>query len=339
MNELRKGRQSIVFPNYPSIAASAAVAGKKEGKGPLRADFDQIAADTKLGQASWEKAESKMVQISVGQALSKGNFEADQIDMAFAGDLLNKCIGSVYGLRDLGIPFVGLYGACSTMAESLALAALFVDTSIAKKALAVTSSHFCSAERQFRFPLEYGGQRPPTAQWTVTGSGACVVGESDAAPFVRAVTLGCIEDLGIKDANNMGAAMAWAAYDTISQHFQDTNRSSSFYDLIVTGDLGKLGMEIVIDLFAADGIELRGNYSDCGVMLFDLEGQDVHCGASGCGCAASVLTGYLLNGMRAGKWRNLLFCATGALHSPTSLGQGESIPGICHAVAISTKKG
>lgn len=335
---VKTGNYTYLLENTPSVLSFGAVGSKKESEGPLGQYFDVINPDSSFGESSWEKAESKMVQISVGQALSKGNFEADQIDMAFAGDLLNQCIGSVYGLRDLGIPFVGLYGACSTMAESLALAALFVDTSIAKKALAVTSSHFCSAERQFRFPLEYGGQRPPTAQWTVTGSGACVVGESDAAPFVRAVTLGCIEDLGIKDANNMGAAMAWAAYDTISQHFQDTNRSSSFYDLIVTGDLGKLGMEIVIDLFAADGIELRGNYSDCGVMLFDLEGQDVHCGASGCGCAASVLTGYLLNGMRAGKWRNLLFCATGALHSPTSLGQGESIPGICHAVAISTGK-
>lgn len=335
---VKTGNYTYLLENTPSVLSFGAVGSKKESEGPLGQYFDVINPDSSFGESSWEKAESKMVQISVGQALSKGNFEADQIDMAFAGDLLNQCIGSVYGLRDLGIPFVGLYGACSTMAESLALAALFVDTAIAKKALAVTSSHFCSAERQFRFPLEYGGQRPPTAQWTVTGSGACVVGESDAAPFVRAVTLGCIEDLGIKDANNMGAAMAWAAYDTISQHFQDTNRSSSFYDLIVTGDLGKLGMEIVIDLFAADGIELRGNYSDCGVMLFDLEGQDVHCGASGCGCAASVLTGYLLNGMRAGKWRNLLFCATGALHSPTSLGQGESIPGICHAVAISTGK-
>lgn len=202
----------------------------------------------------------------------------------------------------------------------------------------MTSSHFCSAERQYRTPLEYGGQRTPTSQWTATAAGAVVLAKNGDGPYITHVTPGRIQDKGIKDANNMGAAMAWAAYDTISQHLKDTQRSTAYYDLIVTGDLGKLGMEIVTDLFAQDGIDLSTHYTDCGVLLFDLKEQDVHCGASGCGCSAAVLTGYLLNGMRAGQWQNILFCGTGALHSPTSLGQGESIPGICHAVAISTCK-
>ena len=334
---VKTGNYTYLLENTPSVLSFGAVGSKKESEGPLGQYFDVINPDSSFGESSWEKAESKMVQISVGQALSKGNFEADQIDMAFAGDLLNQCIGSVYGLRDLGIPFVGLYGACSTMAESLALAALFVDTAIAKKALAVTSSHFCSAERQFRFPLEYGGQRPPTAQWTVTGSGACVVGESDAAPFVRAVTLGCIEDLGIKDANNMGAAMAPSAFETIRAHFDDLGAAPEDFDLIVTGDLGKVGKEILLDQFHQIGVRLEDRYTDCGVLVFDLEGQDVHAGGSGCGCSAIVLCGYLLNQLSQGKLHRILFCGTGALLSPTSSQQGESIPGVCHAVSISTE--
>ena len=332
------GKQTFALCNPPSIAGHANVVGPKEGDGPLKDSFDVISPDASFGERSWEKAEVEMQKRALAAALEKAKQTTSVLDFLFAGDLLNQCISAGYAARSAGVPFFGLYGACSTMAESLGLAAMLLDGGFGEWGAAVTSSHFCSAERQYRTPLEYGGQRTPTSQWTATAAGAVVLAKNGDGPYITHVTPGRIQDKGIKDANNMGAAMAWAAYDTISQHFQDTNRSSSFYDLIVTGDLGKLGMEIVIDLFAADGIELRGNYSDCGVMLFDLEGQDVHCGASGCGCAPSVLTGYLLNGMRAGKWRNLLFCATGALHSPTSLGQGESIPGICHAVAISTGK-
>ena len=338
MANQKRGRQSFILSDPPVITHWASVAGKKESEGPLAHTFDIKSQDTYFGQKTWEQGEKQMQKLALGKLAEKANMKLEDFDLVFSGDLLNQCIGSSFTLRNLGIPHLGLYGACSTMAESLLLSSMAVGGGFADNAVAITSSHFASSERQYRFPLGYGGQRTPTAQWTVTGSGAALVRSDGHGPRITGCTVGTVTDLGIKDANNMGAAMAWAAYDTISQHFQDTNRSSSFYDLIVTGDLGKLGMEIVIDLFAADGIELRGNYSDCGVMLFDLEGQDVHCGASGCGCAASVLTGYLLNGMRAGKWRNLLFCATGALHSPTSLGQGESIPGICHAVAISTGK-
>lgn len=335
---VKTGNYTYLLENTPSVLSFGSVGSKKESEGPLGQYFDVINPDSTFGESSWEKAESKMVQISVGQALSKGNFEADQIDMAFAGDLLNQCIGSVYGLRDLGIPFVGLYGACSTMAESLALSALFVDTSIAKKALAVTSSHFCSAERQFRFPLEYGGQRPPTAQWTVTGSGACVVGESGAAPYIRAVTIGCIEDLGIKDANNMGAAMAPAAAKTIIRYLTDTHTRPEDYDMILTGDLGQVGSALLEQLLEQEKIQLKGRHQDCGLLIYDRQQQDVHAGGSGCGCAASVLCSFILPKIRKGTLGDVLFVATGALMSPTSSMQGESIPGIAHLVHLSSSR-
>ena len=258
MNELRKGRQSIVFPNYPSIAASAAVAGKKEGKGPLRADFDQIAADTKLGQASWEKAESMLQKTAFELALEKASLACGDLDILFAGDLLNQCISSSFAARDTNLPFLGLYGACSTMAESLLLAASFVNAGYAKRAAALTSSHFASAERQYRFPLGYGGQRTPTAQWTVTASGCCIVSTGGKGPFIEGATIGKIQDFGIKDANNMGAAMAPAAIDTIRQHFEDFHRRPQDYDLIVTGDLGLLGKQIVLEQLQQDGFDLAG---------------------------------------------------------------------------------
>ena len=338
LNELRKGRQSIVFPNYPSIAASAAVAGKKEGKGPLRADFDQIAADTKLGQASWEKAESMLQKTAFELALEKASLACGDLDILFAGDLLNQCISSSFAARDTNLPFLGLYGACSTMAESLLLAASFVNAGYAKRAAALTSSHFASAERQYRFPLGYGGQRTPTAQWTVTASGCCIVSTGGKGPFIEGATIGKIQDFGIKDANNMGAAMAPAAIDTIRQHFEDFHRRPQDYDLIVTGDLGLLGKQIVLEQLQQDGFDLAGRYNDCGVMIFDTERQDVHAGGSGCGCSASVLCGHLLRRMREGELHRLLFCATGALLSPVSSWQGESIPGVCHAVSIVTER-
>ena len=339
MASKKTGNQTFVLCNPPSIAGHANVVGQKEGAGPLKNSFDLIGTDDAFGERSWEKAEVEMQKRALSMALEKAKQTPSVLDFLFAGDLLNQCISAGYAARGTGIPFFGLYGACSTMAESLGLAALLLDGEFGEWGAAVTSSHFCSAERQYRTPLEYGGQRTPTSQWTATAAGAVVLAKNGDGPYITHVTPGRIQDKGIKDANNMGAAMAWAAYDTISQHLKDTQRSTAYYDLIVTGDLGKLGMEIVTDLFAQDGIDLSTHYTDCGVLLFDLKEQDVHCGASGCGCSAAVLTGYLLNGMRAGQWQNILFCGTGALHSPTSLGQGESIPGICHAVAISTGKG
>ena len=281
----------MVLDNPPSIRAAATVGCKKESEGPLGGMFDIINKDSYFGQASWEKAESQMQS-------------------------LNQCIGSTYGLRELGIPYVGLFGACSTMAESLCVASTFIEGGVAQKVVACTSSHFCTAERQFRFPLEYGCQRTPTAQWTATASGAAVLQNGDVPPFVRAITVGTIEDLGVTDATNMGAAMAPAAAMTIKHFFEDTGKKPEEFVLIITGDLGKVGSSLLADL-------LR---------------QDVHAGGSGCGCSASVLCGHLLPQMREGKLHNILFIATGALMSPTVVQQGESIASIAHLVCLSTQK-
>ena len=334
----RTGKQTLLFPNAPSVIGFGNAVGKKEGEGPLKATFDYIDKDDTFGQSSWEKAETQMQKQALESALSGANITVNDLDLLFAGDLLNQCIGTAYHARSQAVSFFGLYGACSTMAESLALAAMSVDGGYAKHAVAMTSSHFCSAERQYRTPLEYGGQRTPTAQWTVTGSGAVVLADSGPGPYVTCATIGQIQDKGIKDANNMGAAMAPAAYETLKAHFSDTGKKPSDYDLIVTGDLGQLGRDIVVDFFRKDGVALEDNYNDCGLLMFDLKKQDVHCGGSGCGCSAAVLAGHLLSGMRKGLWKNLLFCGTGALHSPTAIQQGESIPGICHAVVLSTQK-
>ncbi|MCD8147421.1 MAG: stage V sporulation protein AD [Clostridiales bacterium] len=334
MTAKKLGGQTYALTAPPSIAGHANVVGKKEGQGPLANSFDLISQDATFGQSTWEKAETAMQKLALTHAMEKAGQPLSALDFLFAGDLLNQCIGSGYAARDLGVPYFGLYGACSTMAESLALAAMTLDGGFGEWAAAMASSHFCSAERQYRTPLEYGGQRTPTAQWTATAAGAVVLAKEGPGLYVTHVTVGKINDKGIKDANNMGAAMTWAAYDTISCHLRDTGRAPSYYDLIVTGDLGKLGRSLLVELFQRDGVELSGNYNDCGCLLYDCDAQDVHCGGSGCGCSACVLTGYLLNGMREGKWNRLLFCATGALHSPTAVGQGESIPGICHAVAI-----
>ncbi|WP_242941220.1 stage V sporulation protein AD [Sporobacter termitidis] len=320
------------------MAASACIVGKKEGEGPLRDSFDTIIEDSYFGEKTWEKAESTMQKMALQKALEKANLPPTALEFIFAGDLLNQCIGSTFSMRDMGIPFFGLFGACSTMAESLALASMAIDGGFADTAAAITSSHFCTAERQFRFPLEYGGQRTPTAQWTVTGSGAVILTAEGPGPYVKHITCGKIVDAGIKDANNMGAAMAPAAYSTISAHFNDLALRPSDYDLIVTGDLGAMGAEILVDFFKNDGVDISHNYNDCGLMIFSRQEQDVHAGGSGCGCSASVLCGHLLNGMRDGRWKKILFAPTGALLSPTSTQQGESIPSICCAIAISTQK-
>ena len=338
MNDKRLGRQTVALAHPPSVLSFSNIGGKFEGQGPLADFFDEISNDSFFGEKTWEKAESAMQKTVLQRALEKAELTPEDLDYILAGDLLNQCIGSSFGLRDFRVPFYGLYGACSTMGESLSLTSLLIDGGYADRAAALTSSHFCTAERQYRTPLEYGGQRTPTAQWTVTGAGAVVLAREGDGPYITHATVGKIVDKGIKDANNMGAAMAPAAYDTLSTHFSDTGRKPSYYDLIVTGDLGTLGKGIVLDFFHKDGVDLQ-NLDDCGVLIYDAQGQDVHCGGSGCGCSAAVLTGFLLNGMREGRWKKILFCGTGALLSPTSTMQGESIPGICHAVAISTQKG
>lgn len=333
MSSKKKGKQSVVFSHPPGILSSANAVGKKEGEGPLAATFDIISQDDHFGQPSWEKAESEMQRQALATALTKAGLSAGDLDYLLAGDLLNQCISSSFAARGQDIPFLGLYGACSTMGESILLAAMLLDGGFGRRAAAVTSSHFCSAERQYRTPLQYGGQRPPTAQWTATAAGAVILEAEGNGPKVTACTVGKIVDKGITDANNMGAAMAPAAYDTIKAHFEDLDRCPEDYDLIVTGDLGALGSEILEEFFQNDGLTLR-HHKDCGLLLFDRKTQDVHSGGSGCGCAASVLTGLLLSGLRERTWRRILFCPTGALLSPTSTMQGESIPCVCHAITL-----
>ena len=338
MQQAHRGKQSIVFSHPPSICAYASVVGKKESQGPLRDYFDLCSQDTRFGQKTWEKAESHMQQLALQTALNKAQLQMAALDVMFCGDLLNQCIGSTFCLRQTGIPALGLYGACSTMAEGLLLAAAAVNAGYARTCGAMTSSHFAASERQYRTPLSYGGQRTPTAQWTVTGCG-CVILQSDGdGPYLTSGTVGCIEDLGICDPNNMGAAMAPAAYSTLRAHFRDLGKKPEDYDLILTGDLGKIGKKIVLEFFRSDGIDLSGRYDDCGCMIFDLAQRDVHAGGSGCGCSASVLCGYLMHLFAEKKIRNLLFCGTGALLSPTSTNQGESIPGVCHAVSICAER-
>ncbi len=330
----RLGRQTVALDTPAIILSHAAVGGKMEGEGPLAGYFDHLSDDSFFGEKSWEKAESAMQKTALTLALEKGGITAQELDYVLAGDLLNQCIGTSFGLREFSIPFYGLYGACSTMGESLALGAMLVSGGFADRAAAMTSSHFCTAERQYRMPVPYGSQRTPTAQWTATAAGCAIVGKGDSGCAVTAITCGKIVDKGIKDPNNMGAAMAPAAHESLCAHFAATGTGPSDYDLILTGDLGILGHQIVVDLFRRDGTELGERYLDCGMLLFDIQKQDMHAGASGCGCAASVLCGYLLREMRAGKWKKVLFAPTGALLSPTSSFQGESIPGICHAMTI-----
>ena len=338
MESKRAGRQSFIFGSHPSILSSAAIVGKKEGDGPLAGFFDHIGRDPRFGQKTWEKAESRMQELALGAALDKAQKKKSEIDILFAGDLLNQCIGSSFSLRDTGIPFAGLYGACSTMAEGMILAGLTVDGGYANMAAALTSSHFCGAERQYRFPLVYGGQRTPTAQWTVTGAGCLLIGSGENGPFLNAATFGCVLDNGIRDANNMGAAMAPAAYDTLCAHFHDLGLSPHDYDLILTGDLGRIGKQIVMDFFSRDGVDLSSNYEDCGCMIFDPRRQDVHAGGSGCGCGAVTLCGFILDQLRRKELHHVLFCGTGALLSPLSTQQGESIPCVCHAISIGTER-
>ena len=330
----RTGERTIIFENKPTILSYGSVVGKKEHEGPLSNEFDAYTIDSFFGEKTFEKAESKLQKTAVQTALDKGGFKDSDIDNIFAGDLLNQCIGSSFGLREFGIPFIGLYGACSTMALSTGLASIFVDSGAAEKAVAVTSSHFCSAERQYRFPLNYGSQRTPTAQWTVTGSGALVLGHGEGKPYINSVTFGEIEDYGIKDINNMGAAMAPAAAGTLKKFFADTETKPDDYDVIYTGDLGYVGTNLLYELLEREDIDIRCRHSDCGLIIFDREKQDVHAGGSGCGCSASVLCSFIMHRFEDGDFKNILFMSTGALMSPTSSFQGESIPGIAHLLNI-----
>ena len=333
------GRQTVRFASPPVVQGYGSAAGRKEADGPLGGCFDFTGTDDTFGEKSWEKAETFLQRQALAFALKRAGRTARELDYLFAGDLLNQCIATSYAVRGQPVPFFGLYGACSTMAEGLSLAAMLLDGGFAEHIAALTSSHFCSAERQYRNPLEYGGQKPPTAQWTATGSGAVVLGRTGRGPRITHVTTGRVIDKGITDANDMGAAMAPAAYATLQAHFDDTGRGPEDYDRIVTGDLGSLGRAIVADFFRRDGIDMGTRYDDCGVLLYDAKGQDVHAGGSGCGCSAIVLTGRLLRDLEDGTLRSLLFCGTGALHSPTATMQGESIPGICHAVAFVAGEG
>lgn len=330
-------RNTFLMETPPTIHSFAGIVGKKEGEGPISGFFDEIEEDAYFGQKTWEQAESELMKRTVLKAMSKGGLSSENIDYMFAGDLLNQCISSTYGLRDLGIPLFGIYGACSTMSEGLALSALMTDSGLGGNIIAATSSHFCTAERQFRFPLSYGSVRPPTAQWTCTASGAAVVSPKTTSPFIRAVTIGKIVDMGVTDANNMGAAMAPAAAYVIKTFLQDTSMSPADFDAIITGDLGTVGSKLLLELLRSDGIDIADRHRDCGVMMFDIEEQDVHAGGSGCGCSASVLCGYFLPKIRSGELKNILFCATGALMSTTASQQGESIPSISHAVFISAE--
>ncbi|RKD34702.1 stage V sporulation protein AD [Thermohalobacter berrensis] len=335
MAQKKIGKQTVKFQNPPSIISTASIVGPKEGEGPLKEYFDIILEDDLYDQDSWEKAESKMLEDAMKMAIKNAKLLEEQIEYILAGDLLNQIISSSFAVRQLQRPYFGLYGACSTMTESLSLGSMIVDGGFADNVLCATSSHFCTAERQYRFPLELGNQRPFTSQWTVTGAGAAVISANGSGPYITHVTTGKIVDPGIKDVNNMGAAMAPAAADTIIQHFEDTGFNVDDYDLIITGDLSGIGKPIAEELILTKGIDISTIYKDCGIEIFDGKRQDTHAGGSGCGCSASVFAGYLYKELKKGKYNRILLVSTGALHSPVSANQGESIPGIAHAVTIS----
>lgn len=330
----RVGKQTVETPSKPRIIATASIVGPKEGEGPLKDYFDIILEDDLNGKDTYEKAESSMMYTAVNEVIKKANFKEENIDYLLAGDLLNQLTSACFAAKDMDIPFIGLFGACSTMTESLAMGSLMIDGGYANYVVAATSSHFSSAERQFRFPLEYGSQRPPTAQWTVTGSGAMLLGREGNFPYISYVTMGKVKDYGVNDVNNMGEAMAPAAVDTIAQHLRDTGRTPDYYDIIATGDLGKVGKRITKELLLEHGFELNDNYIDCGDEIFDHERQKTNSGGSGCGCSAVVDCGYIYKNMLNGKFKRVLLVSTGALLSSTSCFQGLNIPGIAHAVAV-----
>ncbi len=330
------GRQSVRFENPVYIITTASTVGPKEGEGPLAEFFDIILPDSLCGEDSWEKAESKIVKDTFGKALSKSKLSQENIDYIISGDLLNQNSGSTFAIRDMDIPFFGIFGACSTMGEGMSLGALLIDGGFANNILVGASSHFCASEKQFRFPLELGTQRTPTSTWTVTGQGSAILSNNtnEKCPRITAITTGKIIDMGITDANNMGAAMAPAAFDTLNAHFSDLSLNPDYYDLIITGDLGYVGHDLVLKMFSEKNMDLSKNYSDCGILIFDKDKQDTNSGGSGCACSAVTFAGYLYKKLKDEQLNKLLFVPTGALMSPTSAQQGETIPGIAHAIAI-----
>lgn len=333
------GKQSVSFTDPPYILGEASVCGPKEAGGPLAGYFDIKSEDPTFGKDSWEEGESEMVKQAVELAIKKAGREKSDIRYLFAGDLLGQLIATTFGVKDMDIPVFGLYGACSTCGEGLSLAAMTVAAGYADYAVSATSSHYGSAEKQFRFPLEYGNQRPLSATWTVTGSGAFVIGnkKNDDDPVsvrIKGVTTGKIVDYGVKDSFNMGACMAPAAADLIYQNLQDFDRKPTYYDRIITGDLGKIGQRILLDLLKDNGIDISRQHMDCGIEIFDNEEQDTHSGGSGCGCSAITLAGYILKQLRDGSWKRVLFVPTGALLSTVSYNEGQNIPGVAHGVII-----
>lgn len=336
----RIGKRTLALENRPYLLGHAAAVGKKEGEGPLGERFDYVAKNDRMGQRSWELAESELQKTAIRLALRKATLPERSLDLILAGDLLNQCIGSFLASMHANVPYLGQYGACSTMAQGLALGGCLVESGAADRLLAAASSHFCSAERQYRFPLAYGGQRTPTAQWTATAAGAAVLGSepvsNGAEPCdvrVTHVLFGRMVEMGVTDAANMGAAMAPAAADTLSVLLEDLGAEPRDFDCIVTGDLGHIGADLLLTLLHGDSIDLSPVYSDCGSLIFGDE-QDAHAGGSGCGCSAAVLCGPLLRDMHRGKIHRLVFAGTGAMMSPTSVQQGQPIAGICHAVVL-----
>lgn len=328
------GSQSIQFDEAPYILGSASIVGKKEGEGPLGGLFDVVGEDDKFGEDTWEEAESTLQKEAATLALGKADVKKEDIRYIFGGDLLGQNIATTFGLMELNIPLFGLYGACSTAGESLSLAAMAVAAGYGEHVLAVTSSHFASAEKQFRFPLEYGGQRPLAATWTVTGSGAFVLAPQGGKARISGATPGKVVDFGLKDSLNMGACMAPAACDTICQHLEDFGRQPSDYDYIITGDLGSVGQTILLDLAKERGYDLSEKHLDCGMLIFDSETQDTHAGGSGCACSAVTLAAHILPKIEKNQWKRVLFVPTGALLSTVSYNEGQSVPGIAHGVVI-----
>ena len=330
-------RRILKFDNA-AIVSSSSVVGNDEREGPLGECFDICDPTDKFGMSTWELAESEMQRLAFNTALARLSRDERDVDALFAGDLLNQCVSSAYGLLDFDIPYFGLYGACSTAIESIILASSMVNAGYFGTAAAVTSSHYCSAERQYRTPIEYGAQRAPTAQWTVTGAGAFMICREGRVRVCEALA-GIVVEMGISDASNMGAAMAPAAADTLRRYFSESRRSPEDFDMIVTGDLGREGGDILCELLLSDGIDIRKNHRDCGVMIYDIERQDKHAGGSGCGCSAVVLASYLIPRLEHGELRNILVVGTGAMMSPASIQQGQAIPAIAHLVALSSKEG
>ena len=335
------GKQSLIYQNPPIILSAASIAGKKESEGPLGSLFDEVEEDPLAGKKTWEEAESEFMRRAALKALQKAGLASRDIRYLVGGDLLGQLIATSFGIAELEIPLLGIYGACSTMGEAMTLGSILVEGGFADRVIAITSSHFAGAEKQFRFPLDYGNQRPYSASWTITGSGAVVIVDSAFAPknnepqiVIKGVTIGKIVDYGIKDSMNMGAAMAPAAYETIKQNFEDLGVDPTYYDKIITGDLGYVGKNILIDLLKEKNYDISTNHMDCGIEIFDQENQDTHAGGSGCGCSAITFASYIMKQLKDGNWKRVLFIPTGALLSQVSFNEGNTVPGIAHAVIV-----